>query len=162
MRPWIIRTAQALLAVMLLALLVIQALFAPLIAREAVCCEFAGDPLVSVVAAFGMVWLIVEAACVQVFLVIVWVLLSTVARRRIFDRRSLRLVTVMVWCALVFAALTIPCFAVLSAAQMLPGVVGFVLIGGFIGGIAAALVIVVMRELLATATRLNDEMSEVV
>jgi hypothetical protein len=100
-------------------------------------------------------------ACVEVALVALWVLLSRVRRGAIFDERAFRWVDVITVAGLVGAVLVAALCAHVGEIDDAPGLV---LIGGGIGigGVAFALLMVVMRGLLRTATVLRRELDEVV
>ncbi|GAB3297622.1 DUF2975 domain-containing protein [Parasphingorhabdus pacifica] len=100
-------------------------------------------------------------ACVEVGLIALWVLLSMVRRSAIFDERAFR------WVDVISVAGPVAAFLVtaicLHAGQIddAPGLGGIGL-GVAVGGIAFALLMVVMRGLLRSATVLRRELDEVV
>ncbi len=100
-------------------------------------------------------------ACGEVALVAIWVLLSMVRRGAIFDERAFRWVDVITVAGLVAAVLVAALCAHVGEIDDAPGLV---LIGGGIGigGVAFALLMVVMRGLLRSATVLRRELDEVV
>ncbi len=100
-------------------------------------------------------------ACVQVVLVALWVLLSRVRRGAIFDKRAFRWVDVVTVAGFVAALLVAALCAHVGELDDAPGLV---LIGGGVAtaGAAFALLMVVMRGLLRTATGLRLELDEVV
>jgi hypothetical protein len=104
---------------------------------------------------------IAAIACVEVALVALWVLLAMVRRGAIFDERAFRWVDVISVAGLVAAVLVA---ALCAHAGEIDDAPGLVLIGGGIGlsGVAFALLMVVMRGLLRTATVLRRELDEVV
>ena len=104
---------------------------------------------------------IAAIACVEVALVALWVLLSMVGRGAIFDERAFRWVDVITVAGLVAAVLVAALCAHVGEIDDAPGLV---LIGGGIGigGVAFALLMVVMRGLLRSATVLRRELDEVV
>jgi uncharacterized membrane protein YedE/YeeE len=99
--------------------------------------------------------------CVQVALVALWVLLAMVRRGAIFDERAFRWVDVITVAGFA-AALLVAAFC--AHVGELDDAPGLVLIGGGLaaGGAAFALLMVVMRGLLRTATTLRLELDEVV
>jgi len=99
--------------------------------------------------------------CLEVALVALWVLLSMVRRGAIFDERAFRWVDVISVAGLVAALIVAALCAHVGELDDAPGLV---LIGGGIGigGVAFALLMVVMRGLLRTATVLRHELDEVV
>ncbi|WP_219414949.1 DUF2975 domain-containing protein [Pseudonocardia nigra] len=100
-------------------------------------------------------------ACVEVALVALWVLLSMVRRDAIFDERAFRWVDVITVAGLVAAVVVAGLCAHVGEIDDAPGLV---LIGGgvAIGGAAFALLMVVMRGLLRSATVFRRELDEVV
>lgn len=100
-------------------------------------------------------------ACVEVALVALWVLLSMVRRAAIFDDRAFRWVDVITVAGLVAAVLVAALCAHVGEIDDAPGLV---LIGGgvAVGGAAFALLMVVMRGLLRSATLFRRELDEVV
>jgi hypothetical protein len=100
-------------------------------------------------------------ACVELALGALWVLLAMVRRGAIFDERAFRWVDVIAVAGLVAAVLVA---ALCAHAGELDDAPGLVLIGGGVGmgGIAFALLMVVMRGLLRSATTLRRELDEVV
>jgi hypothetical protein len=100
-------------------------------------------------------------ACVEVALVALWVLLSMVRRDAIFDERAFRWVDAITVAGLVAAVLVAALCAHVGELDDAPGLV---LIGGgvAVGGAAFALLMVVMRGLLRSATAFRRELDEVV
>lgn len=104
---------------------------------------------------------IAAIACVEVALVALWVLLSMVRRGVIFNERAFRWVSVISVAGLVAAVLVA---ALCVHAGEFDDAPGLILIGGgvAIAGAAFALLMVVMRGLLRSATVLRRELDEVV
>ena len=100
-------------------------------------------------------------ACVEVALVALWVLLSMVRRDAIFDERAFRWVDTITVAGLVAAVLVAALCAHVGELDDAPGLI---LIGGgvAVGGAAFALLMVVMRGLLRSATAFRRELDEVV
>ena len=97
----------------------------------------------------------------EVALVALWVLLSMVRRDAIFHERAFRWVDVISVAGLVAAVLVAALCVHIGELDDAPGLV---LIGGGIGivGVAFALLMVVMRGLLRSATVFRRELDEVV
>ncbi|WP_413318006.1 DUF2975 domain-containing protein [Agrococcus sp. 1P02AA] len=110
----------------------------------------------------GILGCIAIILCAQVALVVMWRLLSMVARERIFDPRALRLVDVMTACALAASALFAVALGILAIAGALPPVVAIFATVGCFGAAGIGLLLIVMRGLLTKATDLEHEMAEVV
>jgi len=104
---------------------------------------------------------IAAIACVEVGLVALWVLLSMVRRGAIFDERAFRWVDVITVAGIVTAVLVAALCAHVGEIDDAPGLV---LIGGgvAVGGAAFALLMIVMRGLLRSATGFRRELDEVV
>jgi hypothetical protein len=112
-------------------------------------------------AVFYSMLAVAAIACVEVTLVALWVLLSMVRRDAIFDERAFRWVDVISVAGLVAVVLLAALCAHVGELDDAPGLV---LIGGAIGlaGVAFALLMVVMRGLLRSATMFRRELDEVV
>ena len=104
---------------------------------------------------------VAAVACLEVALVALWVLLSMVARNAIFEERAFRWVDVISVAGLVATLLVAALCAHMGEWDDAPGLI---LIGGGIGlgGVAFALLMVVMRGLLRSATTFRRELDEVV
>ncbi|MGW9350506.1 DUF2975 domain-containing protein [Nocardiopsis flavescens] len=112
---------------------------------------------------------ILGVACVQVALVAVWALLGMVERDAIFTSRAFRWVDVIIGATLAASLLTGGVTVHLLFAEIPSPDDGMELLGALgaavvttAGGVAFALLLVLMRGLLSKATRLQAEMSEVV
>lgn len=112
---------------------------------------------------------ILGIACVQVALVATWMLLSMVRRGAIFTTRAFRWVDTIIGSALVATALALGVAIHLFVAaiptpddgmQVLSALVAAVACVGV--GIAFAMLVVIMRNLLNKATELQTEMASVV
>jgi hypothetical protein len=108
-------------------------------------------------------------AMVEVALVCLWRLLTMVRRDTLFSTAAFRYVDIMIGAAVAAALLAIVLGLILAPGEAVPpGIV--LLIGiGAIGGLGIALLVVVMRALLAkavaldtTATTLRAELDEVI
>lgn len=100
-------------------------------------------------------------ASVQVGLVALWVLLSMVRRGAIFDERAFRWVNVISVAGLGAAVLVAALCAHAGEIDDAPGLI-LIGLGVGTGGVAFALLMVVMRGLLRNATVLRRELDEVV
>lgn len=104
--------------------------------------------------------------CLQVALACIWILLSKVQRQRIFENSSLR------WVTTIICASAIATFLVLGLGFHLLAIVGaggpggpgvFLMVAGTVAfGSAATWLLVVMRNLLASAIGLEAEMRAVI
>jgi Protein of unknown function (DUF2975) len=143
-------------------LLILIALGA-LAAQAAIVFVVATDPEVDLTdrAVTYLVIAITAIACLELALVALWVLLSMVRRSAIFDERAFRWVDVIAVAGLVAAVLVSALCAHVGEIDDAPGLI---LIGGAIGvaGVAFALLMVVMRGLLHSATAFRRELDEVV
>ena len=155
MSSLVIRALRALLILIALGTLGGQILIVFLVATHIARSE------VAVLAVVYSVLGVAAIACVQVALAALWVLLSLVRRGAIFDERAFRWVDVISVAGLV-AAVLVAAFCV--HAGEIDDAPGLVLIGGgvAVAGAAFALLMVVMRGLLRTATVLRHELDEVV
>ena len=99
--------------------------------------------------------------CLEVALVALWVLLSMVRRGAIFDERAFLWVDVIAMAGLVAAVLVAALCVHVGEIDDAPGLI---LIGGGIGigGVAFAMLMVVMRGLLHSATAFRRELDEIV
>jgi hypothetical protein len=151
----VILALRALLVLIALGAVGLQVVLAVVIATQVTA------PDVGVLAATYSALGIAAVACVEVALVALWVLLSMVRRGAIFDERAFRWVDVISVAGLVAALLVA---ALCAHAGEIDDAPGLVLIGGGIGlsGVAFALLMVVMRGLLRTATVFRRELDEVV
>ncbi|CAL9376154.1 hypothetical protein SUDANB121_00969 [Nocardiopsis dassonvillei] len=112
---------------------------------------------------------ILGVACVQVALVAVWALLAMVERDAIFTPRAFRWLDVIIGATLAASLLTGGVTVHLLFADIPSPADGMELIGALgaaftitAGGVAFALLLVLLRGLLRKATELQSEMSEVV
>ena len=151
MRPLVITCLRALLVVLVLGALAAQTTVLVVVATQ-------GVPTIAV--AYAVVG-VAAVACAEVALVAIWVLLDRVRRDVIFDESAFRWVDVIAGgglaAALLMGALCVHAGQVDDA----PGL-GGIGIGIGLAGVAFVLLMVVMKGLLATATRLRHEIDEVV
>ncbi len=102
-------------------------------------------------------------ACVQVALLVVWRLLSLVDDRVIFTRRALRWVDIIIGCAMVATVLSVG--VLIHMLSFVPGGGGptiYFMVACIAGGLAFALLMVVMRGLLVSAIADRTELDEVI
>jgi len=156
---------RALLVLMLAGLLVVQVMILPLlgvdIAEEAPDLVFLRWTIV-VVGILGVL-------CVEVALVCIWRLLTMVRRETVFSLAAFRWVDVIIGCAVAATLLAVVLsFALAPGEAVAPGLVLLVVIGG-VGTATVALLVLVLRLLLAkavaldsTATTLRAELDEVI
>ncbi len=154
MSQLVIRTLRALLVLLALGALGAQAVIVFVVATHP------ETDLADRAVAYSMLG-VAAIACVEVAFVALWVLLSRVRRGAIFDERAFRWVDVITVAGLVAAVLVAALCAHVDEIDDAPGLV---LIGGGIGigGVAFALLMIVMRGLLRSATVLRRELDEVV
>lgn len=155
MSPFVIRALRALLVLIALGALAAQTVIVVLVVIEM------GEADAKVLALLYGCLAVAALACFEALLVALWVLLSMVRRGAIFEERAFGWVTVISVAGLAAAALV----AVLCVhAGEIDDAPGLVLIGGGIGigGIAFALLMVVMRGLLRAATAFRRELDAVV
>lgn len=110
----------------------------------------------------GIVGCIVLVICAQVALVCVWRLLSMVAGASIFDASAFGWVNALIGCCAVFTGLIALAFAILTAANVMQPGVMLMLLAAFIAGVGGTLLLVVMKGLLWKASRLEQDLAEVV
>lgn len=112
---------------------------------------------------------VLAVAMVQVALVCLWRLLTMVRRDTVFSRAAFRFVDVVIGAAVVGAVLALALGVILAPGEAVPpGIVLLVGVGA-IGGLGIALLVLVMRALLAkavaldtTASTLRAELDEVI
>ncbi|HYP73909.1 MAG TPA: DUF2975 domain-containing protein [Microbacterium sp.] len=110
----------------------------------------------------GIVGCVAIVACIQVGLVCVWRLLTLVASSRVFSPTAFVWVRVLIGAAAAATALVVAAFFVLASARaMAPGVM-LALLLAFLAGAGITLLLVVMNGLLHKATRLEQDLAEVV
>lgn len=108
---------------------------------------------------------IAMGACVQIALVAVWALLSMVRRDAIFSARAFRWVDLIIGAVLaatlLMLALAVHWYLVVEPRIDAPGIL-LVMGAAVVAGITVALLLVVLRGLLRTATALRGELAEVI
>ena len=144
----------------LLALIALGALAGQVAIVVAVVLGFAGGGVTGVALLYAVLG-VAALAALEVGLVALWVLLAMVRRGAIFDDAAFRWVRVVTVAGLVAALVVATVCVHYGEVDDAPGMV---LIGGAVavGGAAYALLMLVMRGLLANATGLRRELDEVV
>lgn len=144
----------------LLILIALGALGGQIVIVVVIATHIAGPEVLVLAVAYSVLG-VAAIACVQVALVALWVLLSKVRRGAIFDERAFRWVDVISVAGLIAAVLVAALCAHAGEIDDAPGLV-LIGLGVGIGGVAFALLMVVMRGLLRNATVLRRELDEVV
>lgn len=150
---------RAVLVLIAFGTLVLQAIVMPELAREAAVGDSRLRPAVVPYAIAG----ILLVACVQVVLTSTWMLLRRVQHDAIFERNALR------WVDAIVVAVVVATTLVAGVAVHILGVIGtggpgvVLALGGLlVVGVAATLLMLVMRGLLVGATGLRTELAAVV
>ncbi|MFC7431426.1 MULTISPECIES: DUF2975 domain-containing protein [unclassified Agrococcus] len=155
----VIAALRVVLVVIGLGAVVLQLVLVPELAREAADGDARLVPAIAPYAVAGIALVV----CVQVVLVCTWMLLRRVQHGAIFERSALRWVDGIVAAAAlattIVLALTVHLLAVVGTGG--PGVL-LVLLCLLVGGVAATLLMLVMRGLLVGASGLRSELAEVV
>lgn len=159
MKPAYVPLLRVCILAFVLIALGVQGLFLPVLAHE-VAVE---NPEVAGLQIPFTVLGILGVACGEVVLVAMWVLLGRVRRGAIFETRSLRWVDAMIGAGLIEAVL-VGIVVVLHSLFIDGGnlAISLAIASVGLGGLAFALLMLVMRHLLVSATRLSDEMAEVI
>lgn len=144
----------------LLILIALGALGGQIVIVVVIATHIAGPEVLVLAVAYSVLG-VAAIACVQVALVALWVLLSKVRRGAIFDERAFRWVDVISVAGLIAAVLVAALCAHAGEIDDAPGLV-LIGLGVGIGGVAFALLMVVMRGLLRNATVLRRELDKVV
>jgi hypothetical protein len=154
MSPLVIRTLRVLLAVLALGALGAQVVIVVLVATHP------ETDLTDRAVSYALLG-VAAIACAQAALVALWVLLSMVRRGAIFDERAFRWVDVITGAGFVTALLVAALCAHVGELDDAPGLI---LIGGgvAVAGAAFALLMIVMRGLLRSATGFRRELDGVV
>jgi hypothetical protein len=149
---------RAVIVLMFASLLVVQGLIIPALGRDI---DDGGAEVahlrwpVVIVAFLGVL-------AVQVVLVCVWQLLTMVGRDTVFSRAAFRYVDVIIGAAVGMTLLAMILSFVLAPGEVIaPGIVLLVVVGGM-GTAGIALLVLVLRFLLAKATTLRAELDEVI
>ncbi|MCT9820929.1 DUF2975 domain-containing protein [Microbacterium sp. W1N] len=145
---------RVIIAVSLAGSLVVQGVLVPLLWLD-----------LSAEALWGRIWVcatvVLGVACLQVFAVCVWRLLTLVRRGAVFSPAAFRDVDVIVGAVAAAAVLTAGLAVALAPGRTAPGVVAL-LCGGALTLGGMALLVVVMKRLLRQATELRLELDEVI
>jgi hypothetical protein len=161
MRSPTIIVVKAIIAVCLAGSLVVQTVMVPLIWTD-----LEGEVL------WGRIWIVATivlgVVCLQVFAVCVWRLLGLVRAGTVFSPRAFRYVDVIIGAIVAAAVLVFALAVVLAPGQMAPGIVALIC-GAAVALAGIALLVTVMRRLLAQAIALDaeagalrDELGEVI
>ena len=149
---------RAVIALIFGSLLVVQGMIIPAIGRDI----DEGGAAVASLRWPVMIIGILGVLAVQVGLVCVWQLLTMVRRDTVFSAAAFRYVDVIIGAAVATTLLAVVLSFVLAPGEAVaPGIVLLVVIGGM-GTAAIALLVLVLRFLLAKATTLRAELDEVV
>jgi hypothetical protein len=165
MGRWAVLALRVVIVLMFAGLLVVQGLIVPAIGRDI---DDAGAAVASLrwpVVIIG----ILGVLTVQVALICLWHLLTMVRRETVFRTTAFRYVDVVIGCAVVATLLAVILSFVLAPGEAVaPGVVLLIVIGGMATA-GIALLVLVLRILLAkamaldaTATTLRAELDEVI
>ncbi|WP_242613512.1 DUF2975 domain-containing protein [Herbihabitans rhizosphaerae] len=153
-----VRALRAVIVVLLAGSLFVQTVMVALLAIDLKeLGDLAGYQRVSI-----LVIMVLGIVTAQVILVCVWKLVTMVRRETVFSRDAFRYVDVMIGAIVAAAVLTLALGAVLAPGEAAaPGVV--LMIGGVAVAIfGVALVLLVLRMLLAQAARMRAELAEVI
>jgi Protein of unknown function (DUF2975) len=150
-----IRVLRVLLALLALGAVCLQVVFVVLIGNRV------AESRAEVLPISNSLLAIAAVACMEIILIALWVLLSMVQHEAIFGERAFRWVDAIAAAGLAGAFVVAVVCGINGDADDAPGLV---LIGGgaAVSGIAFALLMVVMRGLLRTATDFRHELDEVV
>ena len=157
MGRWTVRALRALVVALGAGLLLVQVMIVPLLMAD-----LAAEPEAAhlrwplgIIAVLGI-------GTVEVALVCLWRLLTMVRRGTVFSAAAFRYVDAVIGAALPAWLLAIVLAFVLAPGETVaPGVVLLVVIGG-VAAAGVALLVLVLRALLAQATALRTELDEVV
>lgn len=153
MSRWVVAALRVVLAVMAVGTVLTQALVLPLLASDVV----TTFPEVASLRPPTLALTIAGVGTVQVALVCVWRLVTMTARETVFSHAAFRVVDVLIGSACVAAALALVQLVVLVAADaQTPGAMLAVL-AALVGGVGVALLVAVLRALLAKAVALDTE-----
>ncbi|MET0991692.1 MAG: DUF2975 domain-containing protein [Lacisediminihabitans sp.] len=158
MRAATIISLKTLIAVLLALLLICQVWFVPVYAAQV-----AGmNPEADFLMIPGDVIAVIFLACMQVVLICVWRLLSLVRESSIFSEAAFAWVDVILGAVVLATVLILGSLIGLIALGMVPPAAFILGVLGTIIGSGLALLVVVMRGLLHSALRLEQDLAEVV
>jgi len=158
MRRATIISLKALIAVLLALLLICQVWFVPVYAARV-----AGmNPEAEFLMIPGDIIAVVFVACMQVVLICVWRLLSMVRESSIFSEGAFAWVDVILGAVVLATVLILGSLIGLMVLNMVPPAAFILGILGTVIGSGLALLVVVMRGLLHSAFRLEQDLAEVV
>lgn len=153
MPRWVVGALRVTLVVLFLGTVLTQVLFLPLMAADVVATFPEAAPLRPPTLALA----ITGVGTVQVAVVCVWRLVTMAARETIFSNRAFRVVDVLIGAACLATVLALAQLVLLvTAGAQTPGAVLAVL-AALVAGVGVALVVVVLRALLARAVALDAE-----
>jgi len=110
----------------------------------------------------GVIAAAVFVACLQVALICVWRLLSLVGEGSIFNPRAFVFVDVIVGAIIVATLIVLAAIILLTAVGAASPSITLLSVLGVVIGAVLALLVVVLRGLLRTATQLESDLAEVV
>ena len=158
MRKATIISLKALIAVLLALLLICQVVFVPAYAAQV-----AGmNPEAEFLMVPGDVIAVVFLACMQIVLICVWRLLSMVRESSIFSEAAFAWVDIILGAVVLATLLILGSLIGLMVLNMVPPAAFILGVLGTVIGSGLALLVVVMRGLLHTASRLEQDLAEVV
>jgi hypothetical protein len=158
MRHATIISLKALIAVLLALLLTCQLWFVPVLAAEIA----AANPEAGFLLIPGDVIAVVFLACAQAVLICVWRLLSMVRESSIFSEAAFAWVDVILGAIVLATVLVLGSLIGLTVVQMVPPAAFILGVLGTVVGSGLALLVIVMRGLLRNASRLEQDLAEVV
>ncbi|MFB4316117.1 DUF2975 domain-containing protein [Actinomadura sp. 21ATH] len=149
---------RAVLVMLLAGSVFVQAVMVPLLGRDL---EGIGEDLAYPPAAF-LILVILGVGTAQIVLVCVWRLVTMVRRGTVFSHAAFRYVHIVIG-AIVAAAVLLFLLGVFLAPgeAVAPGIV-LLIGGGVVAVLGVALVVLVLRMLLAQAARMRAELDEVI
>lgn len=158
MKPRVIHALRVLIALMILLLLIAQAIAVPYVAAS-----FAERyPEFAPLQVPGVIATILLILCVEATFVCVWQLLSLVSRDVIFSRAAFRWVDGILITLATATGIVAVAFVLLLIAGATTPSISLLMIFGIVIGCGLCLLLVVLRDLLEKALRLEEDLAEVV